>query len=58
MRKLDYYWQTNKDWYYTKENGVCVIKDTAPPEAQESYKRYREQVKYATKRIKEGYSCD
>ena len=27
MRKLDFYWKTNKEWYYRKENGTCVLKD-------------------------------
>ena len=45
MRKLDYYWTTNKEWWYRKENGVRVIKPNAPSEAQESYKRYIEQKK-------------
>ena len=43
MRKLDFFWASNKDWYFRKENGVRVLKPNAPPEAQESYKRYLEQ---------------
>ena len=49
MRKLDFYWMTNQDWYYRKENGACVLKDTAPKEAKESYARYLEQCKRAEK---------
>ncbi len=45
MRKLDYYWTTNTDWWERQENGVRVIKIDAPKEAQESYKRYLEQKK-------------
>ena len=45
MRKLDYFWATNRDWWYRKENGVKVLKKDAPPEAQESYKHYLEQIK-------------
>ena len=52
MRKLDFYWKTNKEWYYRKENGTCVLKDTAPKEAKESYERYLKQVEQAEK---EGY---
>ena len=43
MRKLDYYWKSNKSWYHRKENGVAVINEDAPQEAQESYKHYLEQ---------------
>ena len=45
MRKLDYYWATNKDWYKWTEDGDRVIKPDAPPEAQESYKHYLDQIK-------------
>ncbi len=45
MRKLDYFWTTNKDWYEWTENGERVIKPDAPTEAQESYKHYLEQKK-------------
>ena len=45
MRKLDFFWKTNKSWYERLESGACVIKPDAPPEAQESYKRYQEQCK-------------
>lgn len=58
MRKLDYYWMSNEDWYHQEDNGVFVVNDDAPPEAKESYKHFCEQSKYATERIREGYSCD
>lgn len=45
MRRLDYFWKTNKDWWYRDENLVPRLKETAPKEAQESYKRYLEQKK-------------
>ena len=45
MRKLDFYWASNKDWFHFKDNGVMVVNDDAPPEAQESYKHYLEQKK-------------
>lgn len=56
MRKYDYYWMSNENWYYVKDNGVCYIKDDAPPEAQESWKRYRKQKKMASEEMKKyGY---
>ena len=58
MRKLDYYWKSNKEWYYRKENGVCVIKDDAPPEAQKSYKHYLEQIEHASNRMKYAHTFD
>lgn len=45
MRKLDYFWKSNKDWWYRDKNYVARLKDSAPPEAQESYKHYLEQIK-------------
>lgn len=45
MRKLDYYWRSNKNWYHMDENDDFVINEDAPPEAQESYKHYLEQIK-------------
>ncbi len=58
MRKLDYFWKTNKDWYHRKENGVCVINEDAPLDAQKSYQHYLEQCKEAQKRIDSGESVD
>ena len=49
MRKLDFFWQSNKDWYYRKENEACVLQETAPKEAKESYARYLEQKERAKK---------
>ncbi len=46
MRKLDYFWATNKDWWTRDENYEMIIKPDAPKEAQESYKRYLEQLKH------------
>lgn len=43
MRKLNYFWASNPEWYEWQENGDRVLKPDAPPEAQESYKRYLEQ---------------
>lgn len=58
MRKLDFYWKSNKSWYHRKDNLVPVINADAPKEAQESYKHYLEQVKRAEQRVAEGYSLD
>ena len=42
MRRYDSFWMTNKDWYETK-NGVRIIKEDAPKEAQESFDNYLKQ---------------
>ena len=39
MRILEHYWR------YRDKNLVPRLKEDAPPEAQESYKRYLEQIK-------------
>lgn len=43
MRKIDLFWQSNADWWEFS-NGVPVLKENAPQEAQESYARYLEQM--------------
>lgn len=58
MRKMDFYWMSNKDWYHRNENLVPVLNDNAPPEAQESYKHYLEQCKRAQEEIDAGKSMD
>lgn len=45
MRKLDLFWQTNRDWWYRDKNLVPRLKEDAPKEAQDSYKHYLEQIK-------------
>ena len=45
MKKLDFHWMDNDDWFYQLENGVFVVHEDAPLEAQESYKHYLEQTK-------------
>ena len=45
MRILEHYWMSNKDWWYLDKNLDMRIKPDAPKEAQESYKRYLEQMK-------------
>lgn len=44
MRKLDYYWMSNPDWWEF-DGLVPVVKKNAPKEAQDSYKRYVELLK-------------
>lgn len=43
MRTLDLYWKSNKDWWYYDDSFIPRLKDSAPPDAQESYARYKEQ---------------
>lgn len=43
MRNVDLYWRSNKEWWEFI-NHVPVIKKDAPQKAQESYKRYLEQM--------------
>lgn len=45
MRKLDFYWKSNKDWWYYDKNFIPRLKESAPPEAHESYQRYRATAK-------------
>lgn len=42
MRMIDMYWMSNPDWWELR-NHIPVVKETAPTEAQESYKKYLEQ---------------
>ena len=48
MRKYDLYWMENEDWYEFDESLFPRIKESAPPEAQRSYKRYLEQRGYTS----------
>ena len=43
MKKLDLYWKSDRSWWEFK-NHIQVIKKDAPPKAQESYKRYLQQI--------------
>ena len=43
MRKLDMFWMSNREWWEFK-NHIPVLKESAPPEAKASYKRYLEQT--------------
>lgn len=44
MKRLDFFWTSNPDWWERNENYVKVLKPDALPEAQESYKHYLEQT--------------
>lgn len=47
MRKLDYYWCSNKDWYHYENDGwKQVLNSDAPKEAKKSYRHYKRQVKW------------
>lgn len=42
MSKFDVYWMSNREWW--EFNGsVATVKEDAPPEAQESYRRFQEE---------------
>lgn len=43
MTKLDTYWESNEDWYEYK-GFTPVLKDDAPEEAKESFRRYQLQL--------------
>jgi hypothetical protein len=44
MRKLDFFWASNADWWHW-EGLKRVLNDDAPPEAKESYQNYLKQLK-------------
>ena len=44
MTTLDFYWQSNKDWYHLEGFDV-VLNDDAPQEAKDSYEHYLQQLK-------------
>ena len=46
MKKLDFHWATNHDWWVRLTSGVRVVKPDAPKEAQESYEHYLAQCRY------------
>lgn len=54
MRKMDFYWASNKDWYYRDEHFNPHIKSTAPKEAKESFQHYLEQLKKSEEAMKNG----
>lgn len=43
-RSLDTYWASKKEWCHFEGNRLVVNED-APPEAQESWKRFLKQLK-------------
>ena len=58
MRKFDYYWASNKEWYHRDEYDNPILHDDAPKEAKESFERYRKQKAYAAEQIRKGLSMD
>ena len=58
MRKFDYFWATNEDWYHVNQYGDPVLNEDAPREAIESYRRYLEQRKAANTHAKEKGTMD
>lgn len=46
MKRLDYYWRSNKEWYHwDEEKAHYIVNNDAPDEAKESYNHYLEQLK-------------
>ena len=43
MKKIDLFWQSNRDWWEYKDH-VPTVREDAPPEAKESYERYLKQT--------------
>lgn len=50
MMKLERYWMSDRNWLEFTKDGP-VLKDDAPEEAKESYKKYLEQLKSKGKSI-------
>ncbi len=44
MRRLDYCWSSNPDWWHYTVDGERVINDEAPELAKESYRHYLRQL--------------
>ena len=42
MSNFDVYWMSNREWWEFK-GSVATVKEDAPPEAQESYRRFQEE---------------
>lgn len=36
-----FYWRSNKEWYGIDENGNYYLKESAPPEAKESFEKWK-----------------
>lgn len=36
-----FYWKTNKEWYGIKKDGTFYLKEDAPPEAKESFEKWK-----------------
>lgn len=39
-----YYWKTNKAWYGITDDGKYYLKDNAPPEAKESFAKFKKEM--------------
>lgn len=52
MRRLDLYWQSQREWYYRDKDGNVIIKDDAPEEVKKSYEHYLEQEKRHEETVK------
>lgn len=44
MRRLDYCWSSNPEWWYFTDDGERMIKEDAPELAKESYAHYLRQL--------------
>ena len=53
MRAYDVFWMSNQDWYEIR-NGVRIIKEDAPSDAQESFNHYLEQNGVTRKQMLEA----
>lgn len=45
VKNAETYWRKNRNWYDIDENYKVSIRDDAPPEAKESFKRYMKRAK-------------
>lgn len=46
MKRYDFYWKSNHDWYHFNDDLFPVMNDDAPDEAKESYRNYLRQKGY------------
>lgn len=55
MRKYDYFWLTERDWWHWDEaTGERILNDDAPEEAKKSYAHYLEQCEQVASEIRSG----
>ena len=50
MTKLERFWMSNREWFRFTNNGP-VVREDAPKEAKESYKKYLRQLKEKARSI-------